>query len=122
MTKLTYDNAYALKNQKSIWYPNINLDLGYCYTFDVNLDPRLKTASMLNGNPLIKFEANTNKKAYLKMLIHDHMDLPDAEVLHNYYTIAPQGKKYRIKISKRMIESVSTKKRPCQNYTKVDFK
>ena len=43
------------------------------------------------------------------------LDLPDAEVLHNSMVLF-KNEKYQFKMRKQVIESVSTKAWPCQQY------
>ena len=50
--------------------------------------------------------------------IHDQFDLPDAKLIYKSYFIKSKGFISHISITKKIIESISTKKRPCQMFAK----
>ena len=54
----------------------------------------------------------------IRVYIHDRFDLPDAKLIYKNYFIKSKGFISHISITKKIIESVSTKKRPCQMFAK----
>ena len=73
--------------KESLWYTSIDLIKGYCHTFDVKLNPKLKVLSMKKElAPVIAFE-NINGEEFTKIMVHDHLDMADASLLYYAQTL-----------------------------------
>ena len=75
------------KEEESMWYTSIDMVHGYCHTFDVNLNPKVKVISMKEVlNPVISFE-NINDEELTKILVHDHLDMAGASIFYYAQTL-----------------------------------
>ena len=77
------------KEIESMWYRSIDQAFGYCHTFDMNLNTKFKFFSLEENlsTALIFVNNQQESKEYFRVLVHDHLDMPDTRVF--YYMHGP---------------------------------
>ena len=77
------------KEIESMWYRSIDQAFGYCHTFDMNLNPKYKFFSLQEDLSTALIFTNREKKRnqFFRVLVHDHLDMPDTRVF--YYMHGP---------------------------------
>ena len=95
----------------SLWTTSIQFELGYCHTLDIH-EGLEKFISMTGQayNPKMIFESKWDDYSYFStyILLHNPFDLPDANALHDPYLISTKGMVFNFRITKKVIQSVST--------------
>lgn len=107
----------ALQLQDQFWKPFIHKLYGPCYTFDASRVPEYKSINVSNSAGLyLSLSPKALLSSTLKIMLHDSYDLPDAETLYPVLYPETSGHHIYVDISKKVIQLVSTKKEPCNQY------
>jgi hypothetical protein len=103
--------------QHQLWYTYISKHRGFCFVFDLARNPDYEYLQMsdLSVNPyiMLEFKPNELQTAYIVGLSSE-ADLPDSHTLYpQMYMSTYWSSLYELRIAKKVIQSVSTKKDPC---------
>ena len=88
MTKIKpSEKGFHLEEKESMWYTSIDQINGFCHSFDLSLNPKLKLLSMEEDlAPVIAFK-NIDGGEFTKIMVHDHLDMADASLLYYAQTL-----------------------------------
>ena len=88
MTKIKpSEKGIHLEEKESMWYTSIDQINGFCHSFDLSLNPKLKLLSMEKDlAPVIAFK-NITGGEFTKIMVHDHLDMADASLLYYAQTL-----------------------------------
>ena len=114
-----FSNAVKETDVNKMWFPNVDLNHGFCYTFDIHQVDKYENGVAIKdtGNPYITFEFPAKWVNTTILFFHNSYDLPDAGRLHNFLKVRKLNN-YQVSITKKVVESVSTKRKPCQKFAR----
>ena len=105
------------------WKSTYHFVYGHCQSFDSQIKGITNISVIaIEGHPELIFKSI--KHSFLDfydmdMIIHNRNDFQDAHILHDKGKIASMAEDKIFKLSKKVVNSISTRKSPCQKYAKT---
>ena len=105
------------------WKSTYHFVYGHCQSFDPQIQGITNiSVTDTKGHPELQFRSIKHGLVDwydMDMIIHNRDDFQDAHILHDKDKISSMTKDKIFKLSKKVVNSISTRKFPCQKYAKT---